>query len=217
MPNLKLRATSAELSTGIGLLGLAETDEWNLALTANLDGTLKVTTGERIEDFVIYVTLKRHPNGVMSPWPVTGYDKKAIGELCYFEGHTDGLYSVPPTLIFQVYIGEAEMRTLLEFARHGRFPRKISIDVEGVEYDWQPDGSGTKWDNAAEKRVPVTAINFSIPVTDEPVASHSPPDPSEPKTPVGVDLIPELRKLAQWQQWTLYFLLALGAILLFRR
>jgi hypothetical protein len=216
VPNFTLHATSAKLSTGMGLVGLEEADNWHLALTATLDGVLSVATGEKIEDFVIYVTLKRHPNGVMSPWPVKGYEKKAIGELCYFEGHADNFSSVPPTLIFQVYIGEAQMRVLLEFAQHGRFPREISIDVEGVEYDWQPDGSGTKWDNAAEKRVPVTAIKFSIPVIDESVTSdRAAPDPK--KTPIGIDLVPELRKVARRQQWTLYLLLVLGAILLFRR
>ena len=58
------------------------------------------------------------------------------------------------------------MKTLIDFARHGHYPRDTTIDVEGVEYDWQPDGRGKKWDTAAVSQVSIMSISFSVPNSD---------------------------------------------------
>lgn len=43
-------------------------------------------------------------------------------------------------------------------------PSEISIDVSGMTYDWQPDGSGKKWDNKSSPEVPISSIRFFIPL-----------------------------------------------------
>jgi hypothetical protein len=53
---------------------------------------------------------------------------------------------------------------LLAAVSQGRLPSEISITVGGMTYDWQPDGSGKKWDNKSSPELPVESISFYIPL-----------------------------------------------------
>ncbi len=37
-----------------------------------------------------------------------------------------------------------------------------------MEYDWQPDGSGKKWDNQASPMLPITSARFAFPLVVKP-------------------------------------------------
>ena len=106
---------------------------------------------------------------------------------------------------------------LLAFAREGRFPSRISATVESkaVTHGWAPDGSQKKWE-AAVHLVPVTDVSFDMSLLDG-TPEPAPGDAEEvSRTPVGLDLVPELRKIVDRQGWLLVALTGLAAIMLFK-
>jgi hypothetical protein len=40
----------------------------------------------------------------------------------------------------------------------------MHIEVEGMEYDWRPDGRGKKWDNKASQHLKITSFDFTLPL-----------------------------------------------------
>lgn len=87
-------------------------------------------------------------------------------------------------------------------------PNSLTIEVENLDYDWMPDGSGKIWDNRANASVPVTNISFDVPVA-------GPPDEGHP------DRLSELTKLVResltLQKWMLGALIVATAALAFGR
>jgi hypothetical protein len=47
----------------------------------------------------------------------------------------------------EVRVPKQQFEELLSASKHGRISSEISVDVEGLEYDWRPDGRGKKWQN----------------------------------------------------------------------
>ncbi len=87
--------------------------------------------------------------------------QKGIGFIQYVPAISDdlGLY-VRASCSVRVFVPKVTFDELLAAARLGRLPSHISIEVEGMQYDWQPDGSGKKWDNKAFPELAVTSIGF---------------------------------------------------------
>jgi hypothetical protein len=223
MALFRLYTTGASLQTGGGLEGIAETAGWFLSLSAKFERRteLVVTTGEKTEEFEIHVTLRQCSDDYAQWLRSRGKEfEKAVGHLRYSEAWSGDFYGSPPMLSFEVILGGAQMDLLRSFAKHGRFPREISAEVGGVEYDWQPDGRGKKWDTAAQPVVPLNSISFSLPIsepdTDE-FDSDAPPKLKKPETTVVAPaLLAELRAILQWQRGTFYVVAAVGAYLLYR-
>jgi hypothetical protein len=79
-------------------------------------------------------------------------DDKPIGRLTYFKEIAS--YEL------DVKIPTRRFDALLTTVTQGRLPSEISITVAGMTYDWQPDGSGKKWDNKKRPDLPITSITI---------------------------------------------------------
>ena len=219
MPSLTFRTTRARVSAR-SANGVPELATWNLALRAHLSRreTLTVATGEELKDFEIYVTLSRN-TGESLQWfrNKTGLEK-AIGAAHYFPARaSDVLPGTSASLIFQAYLEEPEHAALMDFARAGCLPREVTVGVDGIEYGSAPDGSDTRWDTAARPIVPITSIDFSIPVSGGRMEDDQDDDEAEAASERppswALELSSHLRTLVKLQTWTFYALLAVCIIL----
>jgi hypothetical protein len=195
--------------------------EWGISLEAEPDPgeALTVTTGEALKDFVITVNLKPRTASEYPRRRGEGWEK-AIGVLYYLAARPPNFdfSGSPAALIFEFYLGEADMARLLDLACAGRFPRGVTTEAEGMEYDAAPYGRGKKWDTTRTPQIPLNSISFNIPIGSRPEGGE---ETKESATFVGTDRILELSnrilelsKLAKWQERMFYALIALGVMLL---
>lgn len=99
--------------------------------------------------------------------------EKGIGFIQYVPAFSDdlGLYCRASCGV-RVFVPKVTFDELLASARLGRLPSHISVEVEGMQYDWQPDGSGKKWDNKAFPELAVTSISFgTVPLVAQAMSS----------------------------------------------
>ena len=89
-----------------------------------------------------------------------GENQTPIGYISYWgeyevpEQHSPASYTVDvtiPTTVFDDLVTEVS---------RGKMPSEICIEVDGMKYDSQPDGSGKGWDNKASKELPIDNISF---------------------------------------------------------
>lgn len=145
--------------------------------------SIKLSSDEKFENL----------DGRVTVFPDVGEtqeDQNAFGTLHYFAARDDDFYPFPPSFIVQTTIPQGQFDELLSAAKFGRVPSKISVDIEGMEHDWQPDGSGKKWDNKASPRLPVNSVRFSVPLipyTDEDGSERRRSENAMPATVLQVD------------------------------
>lgn len=214
---LFLEATGAGLSTAaFRSKAVALRAEWILSISVQPRSMerLKLTTGEKISTVGMTVTFR-----VSDPVHLdyaAERSGKPVEEICgaahYFEGRAarDDLDADDPAIIMETFVAQETMDMLMSLARHGRYPRNLTVTIEGLTHDYPPDG--ITWDTKAASVLPITNIQFDLPL--EPVAEE--PLPDEPKTAVGADLGPVLRDLAKWQKWTFWLIVVVGAVALLR-
>ena len=89
------------------------------------------------------------------------------------------LHPFPASYIVEILLFDTQLNELLAAARCGRAPSRISVDVEGMEYDWQPDGSGKKWDNKASPHLRIVSARFTVPVVSPVTSNELERDPAE--------------------------------------
>jgi hypothetical protein len=119
--------------------------------------SIKLSSDEKFEDL----------DGRLMVFPDVGESHEnpnGFGTLHYLAARDDDFHPFPPRFIVQTPIPAGHFDELLSAAKFGRIPSKISVDIEGMEYDWQPDGSGKKWDNKASPRLPVNSVLFDVPL-----------------------------------------------------
>jgi hypothetical protein len=119
--------------------------------------SMNLTSGEMFGELDGQVTV--FPETTEAQEQLSGF-----GTLRYFAAIDDDFHSYPPNFIIQAALHMRQFEQLLSAAKLGRIPSEISVDVEGMEYDWRPDGSGKKWDNKASPRLPVNSVRFSVPL-----------------------------------------------------
>jgi hypothetical protein len=215
MPGLSLEIVAAKLGRELGLL--ASDQKWRLSLTAKLsaDDRLRFTTGEDIGDVVIYATFKAvdadYRAHYLKAFPTLKGD--ATGILSYFPARApDFSEAVPATVFFETYLTEAEHADLIEFARQGRYPTRLTFHIAdnlGMKYGLAPDGSEKEWDTKTSQRIPIEGVGFDMTIAE----SAGEPDH---RPPLDTILLPMLRGSFYWQRWTFFLVLAIGVLLLLR-
>lgn len=73
--------------------------------------------------------------------------------------------------IFMTYVlPDADFDVLSKHILAGSFPRTVSFDVEedALEFGWEPDGSGQKWNNEARPLIGILGITFGFKVHERP-------------------------------------------------
>jgi hypothetical protein len=120
--------------------------------------SIEITTGEKFDDlkgqFVVSLDTEEAP-------PVR---EDATGLIAYHEAHGGDDYSFPASYTIQIWVPRATFDELLSAARFGRMPSKMTIETKGMDYDWQPDGSGKKWDNKKSRYLKIDSFGFELPL-----------------------------------------------------
>lgn len=141
---------------------------------------------------------------------------KAVGVGAYFGARDDMFHPEPASLHFTIYLPEDEHACVIEHAKNGQYPAGIIIGMLGPQHGWEPDNSGVDWDNITWKNAIITSFAFDIPLLaegdrPEPILVHN-DQPKPATTDVGSDLLPTLSKLARWQTYTFWALVALVVV-----
>lgn len=156
MAIVKFVATSAELGTGVG--ELFEKSRPYISYRVRLDSneSIMLSSGENFGDLDDRVTVHSYVD--------SSSGKSNVGQVFYFPASADRFDSISASYIVDVRMPTAQMDELLAAARAGRMPSMISVEIDAMEYDWQPDGSGKKWDNKNARKLDVGSVLFTIPL-----------------------------------------------------
>lgn len=78
---------------------------------------------------------------------------------------SDGFAKMGSAFIAQCYIPQNQFDELVAAARLGRMPELIALNAvgPGIEYGWEPDGSGLEWDNENHKLLAVSNLSMALP------------------------------------------------------
>jgi hypothetical protein len=154
MATATFEATSAEL---LGSTGAFERASPGLSYDVRLGRgeSINLSTCENFADLQGHLRL--YPD--TDPRRAEG---KPTGFIAYVEAQ--GVVDQPSSYLIQVWLPTVYFDELVSAARHGRIPSKMHIEVEGMEYDWRPDGSGKNWDNKASQHLKVTSFDFTLPL-----------------------------------------------------
>jgi hypothetical protein len=106
-------------------------------------------------------------------------EDKATGFIAYLEAQTAVRDSSPPSYLLQVWLPRVYFDELVSAARHGRIPSKMLVDIDGMEYDWRPNGRGKKWDNTESQHLKVDSFDFTLPLFLPPSTDEFQRSPSE--------------------------------------
>lgn len=93
-----------------------------------------------------------------------------IGLASYHEAIDDDEASMGESIDLWVNAPTQTFQSTLETLRAGRLPAVIQLAVRGLEYGWEPDGSGKVWDVVANKHLPITNIQIHTPLVAPAVA-----------------------------------------------
>ncbi len=200
MPLITFDVTGAAVSSRIEH-GKAD---WHLTLHLVLpfDEHMTLATGEDVRTIRLAMTIK-----AMTPehdrWLQERRgkpDHPVIGQMHYFDG--------PPAILSDAHIPAGAFDRIFGLIQAGLVPNTLTVEVQSLEYDWRPDGSGKVWDNRASPILPVTDVSFDVPVAGS-IKEGEP------------DRLSELAKLVResitLQKWMLGALIVASAALAFGR
>lgn len=159
MPIICFVATSAEMFTSASG---PEKDSVGLSYRVKLDGgnSVDLATEENFRDLDGHVV-------VVSRDDNSSQEERTFGKMSYFEAREDVFAPSPACYFVRVLLSNKQLEELLAAARIGRVPSQISIWLMGgggIETGWQPDGSGSKWDNKASPELKVVNASFTVPM-----------------------------------------------------
>ena len=103
-------------------------------------------------------------------------EQGAIGFLKYWAERQSADDHSPEACNVSVALKPEIFDTLLTALQNGRLPKAIHIDVKGLEYGWEPDGSGIVWNVEAADALPIVEARFNVPLS----AEHQRPTHSDP-------------------------------------
>lgn len=199
MPLITFDVTGAAVSSRVEY----EKADWHVTLHLALpfDEHMTLATGEDVRTVRLALTIKamtaEHDRWLQERRGKP--DHPVIGEMHYFDG--------PPAILSDAHIPADAFDRIFGLVQAGRVPSTLTVKVQGLEYDWRPDGSGKVWDNRSNPIVPVTDVSFDVPVATSIKVS-------EP------DRLSALAKLVRdsitLQKWTLVALVVATAALAFR-
>jgi hypothetical protein len=239
MPSITLDIQSAKLTSKFGTdYGVAGDGKWALSGKVKLmfHERLELGTGEEIGklgpggEFDMHLTF-RDTKPELVEW-VTGRtaavedtfkdDRDIVcGAVSYHAewNSKDGLERNPASILIDLFTPPEVMASLVRFAENGRFVKRVTVEVRGMDYGWAPDGSIKKWPNNAEqKMLPVVNVSYELPLLEEPEPDYADDETKVKRaslTPVGADLAPLLRESMKFQKWGLYALAIIaGALVL---
>jgi len=234
MPSITLDIQSAKLTSKFGRdYGVDGDGKW--ALTCNVKllwpERLELGTGESLgaagkpDEIALSLTF-RDTTPELVEWATErtkgvedasrNDDDTVCGVVSYHAEQTsrDGLDGTPAAILFNLYTPPDVMASLVRFAENGRFVKRVTVELRGMEYGWEPDGRTKKWpDNSEQKMLPIANVRYELPLLDVPDSDTA---SGETTPPGGPDLATLLREAVKLQKWALYALAIIAGALVFK-
>jgi len=123
-------------------------DGWRLGFEANLANSYRQHVDLTTDEGDL-----RNIDGAVSFEPISrqaymGFEK---GAMTYWKGFDD----VPPKYLVTLRLPDGELARLMKTIADGSPLLSVNVAVDDMEYGWEPDGSGMKWDNVAKCAIEV--------------------------------------------------------------
>ncbi len=106
-------------------------------------------------------------------------EQGAIGYLKYHPESHGIEHNFPETCNASFALKAEIFGTLLSAIQSGHLPASISVVTKGLEWGWEPDGSGVVWDTKACPNVPIVEVGFNVPFSAESESSFASANPME--------------------------------------
>jgi hypothetical protein len=133
-------------------------------------GHIVLSTGEVFRHPNRLIGESDKPNIAASTYIRTTTDPSRYSTMIYLPGSKSDFDGTGPTIHFDLAIDPAAFDETLTNIRSGVFPTAITIEFDTplldnqgpLEFGWQPDGSGVKWDNSTRDkcRVRIKSVSF---------------------------------------------------------
>lgn len=228
MPSITLDVQAAKLVSKFGSgYGVSDDGKWSITFDVRLPWPerLELGTGEEPGELDMRLTFQV-VDAELVEW-ATGLTKdiedtlkssdrdKLCGTVSYQKAWEErgGIYRRPAIILFHIHTPPDVMASMVRFAENGRFVKTVTVDVRGMTYGYAPDGSEKRWpDNADRNMLPIVNVSYALTLLEQP---DEKPDPGEPNTPVGADLVPVLKETLKWLKGAVWLLAAIaGALVL---
>jgi hypothetical protein len=181
---------------------------------------VRLSTGEKFHELKGSVTLR----------PVAEIKAEPVGMLSYFPAREDDIDPWPASYAAEVRVLQEQFHEIILAARAGRLPSTLLISVggPGAKMGWEPDGSGTEWDNKEHRNVLIYSLTLSVPLVGEPPNAAE----NDPVDEHAAEMLPPLRaqltaigkhmqeldaKLGRLTQHVTWLAVGLAAVLLWAR
>lgn len=171
-------------------------------------------------------------------WGITFYENgsgnkltqlhNAVGLINYHEQFTSehiDIDDVPEACHAWANLDSPTFALLREMALAGKLPRAFRLEARGIEYGWEPDGSGKVWDvmthkNAVISKVEVISNLVKPPEADqseeEADAFWSEPKPESPELLATRAMTKAIEQVNARLGWVVGLLALTAAVLIFR-
>jgi len=171
-----------------------------LTLAVHLEGRdhLDLETGEVFQN-PAYAKIRSSKEALVGSFSIAQAREPedfGFNQMRYIEGVKTDDGDIGPQIHFRLYLPSDDFQQLIANARSGLLPSSISIDLahnifdrsSPVEYGWEPDGSGKKWNNrASENRsIKIEGATFTFELlrhlgdrSPEEIAQSEPLSPAE--------------------------------------
>ena len=178
--------------------------EWHVAfhLALPFDEHMTLATGEDVRTIRLALTVKAMTPD-MDRWLQERRDEPneaVIGRMHYFED--------PPAVLADANIPPDAFDHIMRLVEQGRIPRSLTVEVQNLNHDWRPDGSGKVWDNRTKAIVGLTNVNLDVPISE--LKPEGEPDH-------GSQLAKLSREALTLQRWMLAALIVAAVTLWFGR
>jgi hypothetical protein len=149
----------------------------------------------------------------------------AVGQLDYLGPMAPSIDDdgFPESCAAYVMLDEGKFALLRDMARAGKLPSHFRLHIRGMEYGWQPDGSGKVWNIEVNPRVVITEFEAVMPLITAPDAADDAPvrDWVDPKldSPELVAARATTKAIEQVNTrlgWVVFLLATAAAALIFR-
>lgn len=210
MPNIGFSLTNPQLTYSKSLYA---TDGWRLSFTAEL--------GNRVHQHVDLTTEEKSLDMLDGSLGFQAVDEGAMpegkghGTLSYWEGSKEPLFGSPPAYNIELWVPAAQLQRIQQTMADGLPLLGINIDVPSLQFGWDPDGSGKKWDNAKDSIVQIDGYRLFFGIKPVELVDIE-PDPLEQYVDTDAKSLIAIRQLQKTVQYILFAITALLAFLFLR-
>lgn len=156
MPIIDFVLDNAKTTIGSGDLGRSV---WLLSFTAYLAEAhhqhVDLTTDEGgLQNLEGILTFEPRSSS-----PYMGFEN---GSLMYSQAWDDDISPTPASYHMTLRMDENDLFRLMDAVRAGTKLVRVSVSANQMEYGWEPDGSGMRWDNASHPSVEISGYHITL-------------------------------------------------------